>query len=687
MPHTNLQIKLDYYKKVIEESKKSPYYEQYNAVCRELELLVQLSDTLNHPDRIMSETEFRQLNLSYRAVQNACRSYLRSDQLNKFEKDRVKIIKDISNVLEKDMDQLRRCDPKQPGSLADIISRARSHTIVINSKDIKAMGAVLSSRIPLKTPSGKKGFFTADVAYDPDAKWNENVDKCMNAIGNKYPESRKYLEKLKTDREFQMEFRDVCPPATIEEYIAFGMEYAVDDKLAGVAVAIGISDSEEDAKNIIDGSDLLRKALIDFIRDMVPVISQIGIMEEAGIKKGTTISGRNCAMTDMAKLLGCEGLLANSSHMTVMIDGRPVKGVFMETIEGTDINRLKEDDPILNADASLSENPEVLAQITDLQVFDFICCNVDRHMGNMIYDIGKNDNGKVVLKGIKGIDNDCAFGIPDVSSNVKVKQMVKPEKMQFIRESMVKKLKDIKSKSTLRYRLSGNGLTNEEIDAAWERLVMVRKAAKKGVITMVPDDYWKSNLLLNTKTIPGNYLSRMKSLASTAKNTFKETKEVKDIHYVEDSTYKRVMFEKADEIAKFRKQMNKAKALLFNSSEYNLMEKSFKKIEELSKQVKDCGSPENISDELAQNVKQAYAALADKTNKYVQLKSLIPSTVRGQKRIEFALGLLGFAGETLKEMVPGKERMDEVQREEPPKDMDMEENQSEMEDLDGFEIS
>ena len=61
MPHTNLQIKIDYYKKVIEESKKSPYYEQYNAVCRELELLVQLSDTLNHPDRIMSETEFNSL--------------------------------------------------------------------------------------------------------------------------------------------------------------------------------------------------------------------------------------------------------------------------------------------------------------------------------------------------------------------------------------------------------------------------------------------------------------------------------------------------------------------------------------------------------------------------------------------------------------------------------------------------
>ena len=65
MPHTNLQIKLDYYKKVIEESKKSPYYEQYNAVCRELELLVQLSDMLNQPVRIMSEAEFRQLNLSY----------------------------------------------------------------------------------------------------------------------------------------------------------------------------------------------------------------------------------------------------------------------------------------------------------------------------------------------------------------------------------------------------------------------------------------------------------------------------------------------------------------------------------------------------------------------------------------------------------------------------------------------
>ena len=75
--------------------------------------------------------------------------------------------------------------------------------------------------------------------------------------------------------------------------------------------------------------------------------------------------------------------------MKVEIDGVEVDGVFMESAEGTDINRLKKDDPIFQANFKSFENPEALQQVVDLQVLDFICGNIDRHLGNMFYQFKK----------------------------------------------------------------------------------------------------------------------------------------------------------------------------------------------------------------------------------------------------------------------------------------------------------
>ena len=76
MPQTNLQSKIDYYKRVIEDSKKTKTYEKYSAVCTELEKLVEFSDTLNNPDKKMTQTDFDKLNSLYSAVQQACNVYL-----------------------------------------------------------------------------------------------------------------------------------------------------------------------------------------------------------------------------------------------------------------------------------------------------------------------------------------------------------------------------------------------------------------------------------------------------------------------------------------------------------------------------------------------------------------------------------------------------------------------------------
>ena len=48
---------------------------------------------------------------------------------------------------------------------------------------------------------------------------------------------------------------------------------------------------------------------------------------------------------------------------------------------------------------------KVLQQLSDIEVLDFICGNVDRHMGNLIYTV---ENNKIVS--VKGVDNDSSFG-------------------------------------------------------------------------------------------------------------------------------------------------------------------------------------------------------------------------------------------------------------------------------------
>lgn len=675
MPQTNLQSKIDYYKRVIEDSKKTKTYEKYSAVCTELEKLVEFSDTLNNPDKKMTQTDFNKLNALYSAVQQACSVYLGEEKTTKYEKAQERIIKDIARVLEKDTAELAKCDTSKPAAFSEIIENARRYNISISSNDYKAVGAALSSRIPLKTPSGKKGFFTPVSTYKPEGKVKAAIDKHINAIAEKYPETRKNMERFKTDKKLQEEFLKICPSESIEELRSRGLNRAANAVIIDVAKYIGIGKSDRDVVRKLNNDTALEDMISDFIRDIAPIVNQKGVMEEAGIKEGANISGRNCAMTDMAKLLGCENLLANSTHMTIMIDGQPVKGVFMETAEGTDINRLSEGDFILKGKTDMCDNHEVLSQATDLQILDFVCGNIDRHMGNMIYNVVKDENGKISVKGIKGIDNDCAFGTVDISKGDNVMSLVNIKGIQYIRTSMLHKLESIQNKAVLKYRLSGNGLSDDEIDAAWDRVEKVKEAAKQGIIKTVPDNYWQENSLSSLPVIKGgNYLTRIKSLAETANFALEDTAEITDIKYVADNTSKKAIYQKAKEIEKIRQQMDKVSAVLFNSSEYDLMEKSFKTIEKYSKEVRSFAKPEAISDELAKNITEAYKELADKTNRYVKLKKLIPSTTRGKNRIGFALGLLDFASTAVREIAPGLEKMDETKRDVPPPEINVEEN-------------
>ena len=643
MAKTNLQRNAAYYARLFKEAKESPYSEKYNKVCAALEQLVQVTDKIKGVNHKMNQKEYETLVKEYQAVQNACQEYLKGENFNDFEKKRKGIISDISTMATMDMDVLLKCDPMNPGTLSDIMEKSRTERVVLTRKAFEIVGALQSSRIPIITNSGKKGFFTVASKFNIDKEWKKSLEKYEDKFSKVSEECKEKLQLLKTDGAFQSKIAALIPEGTIGRSDRGKIE--VIKQMAHLAHALGMGKDGNEILELFKKDKDLYVKLIDYSNSVMDIAEKQGIMDTAGIKKDSNISSRNCAMTDMAKLLGCSHLVANSVPMKVEIDGLEVDGVFMESAEGTDINRLKKDDPIFQANFKSFENPEALQQMVDLQVLDFICGNVDRHLGNMLYQFKKKKFGGVTFAGIKGIDNDCSFGTPDVVNGKDLMQLIKVDKMKFITKNMVRSLENIKE-PMLKTKLAHHHLSPDEIKAAWDRLNMIKRAAREGKLTMVDKSYWSKNPLLKYEG-EQNYISRIQSVQLSCapnenefKDQYNDQYNDNEIKYAQETvTAAQIMVENEENIRVLREKMDASKAKIFNSSEYNLMKSTFKKIEKYTKEVKKYTNPKEVPEKITNALRNAYIEMAEKTERYISLKKIVPATEKGEKRLEFAKDL------------------------------------------------
>ena len=668
MPKTNLERKSSYYERVIKAHKDSALSGKYEAVYTSLGKLVSISKKLNNPTTKMNPQEFKDLKANYKSVLKECSKFLNSDekQFTDLEKSQRGIVKDIGRVLFKDLKVLEACNPMEPGSLSEIISNSRNYTVHLKKNDIKKVGASLSSRIPMKTSNDKKGFFTPSSTYNYDKEWVEVINK-HSEILKKFPKvSPERLERLKWRTGTIDAFIKYCPNDKIDLYLASNGRDATRKGIAGVEYVLGIAETPSEALKHLDDDKALKEAVRNFIDDMSGMVNQYLVMETAGIKKDSNLSDRNCAMSDMANLLGCSNILAKSVPMTIMVDNEPVEGVFMETVEGTDCNRVKEDDIVLEANQESFNHSKALDQLLDLQVLDYICGNIDRHGGNIIYQFEKDDRGQVYLKGIKGIDNDCAFGTVTAKKGEDVHHLVTPEKMQFIRNETLNKLK-LLDETTIYNHLAPYKLSDEEKKAVLERVENIKEAVQIGRIHVIKEEnYWEKNSLKSKGTVEKNYLGRMKKMSEGCKDWFKVERdkegEIVDnkIHYMHDRRMgNKIMYNNLDAIQKLKEEMNKSKSTFFDSSEYKMMKKRFEKIEKLTLELRnEFKSDDEIPENRAEELENAYIDLANKTNRYIELKKVVPYTENGQMRTEFARNLLDFASTTLngRELNPEKEQ-------------------------------
>ena len=142
----------------------------------------------------MSPEEYQTLVSRYKEVESACEKYSKEkDNFEEFEKKRSRIVEDISSVLKKDLDVLLKSNPLEPGSLYEIMEKARVHQIVLDKDSIKTAGGNQSSRIPIKTK--RNTYISVGILYCiiGICRLSHTVDRlysCGSPMSLKHP--RKY---------------------------------------------------------------------------------------------------------------------------------------------------------------------------------------------------------------------------------------------------------------------------------------------------------------------------------------------------------------------------------------------------------------------------------------------------------------------------------------------------------------
>lgn len=118
---------------------------------------------------------------------------------------------------------------------------------------------------------------------------------------------------------------------------------------------------------------------------------------------------RNVATSRLAYLLDMPDIVAASNVATVKRKGSEdvCRGIAMAEAKGEKLEEV-----LKNARDNQQEvtySPEAIRQLARLQMFDVLCCQIDRNVSNrfVTYEVvGKN----VLITGVQGIDNDIAFG-------------------------------------------------------------------------------------------------------------------------------------------------------------------------------------------------------------------------------------------------------------------------------------
>lgn len=445
----------------------------------------------------------------------------------------------IKDLVSDDLAMLLSHKSGEKVTLEDAVTSARIKSLDVGSQELSSTGGSMSSRIPVEytDSEGKicKGFFTKENNFKP----HEFISQTAATLKQKYPEFSALLDRYEK-ADFRTSLQRLSETLLTEETVgerifemSAYMPYATEQLLTKLA---------ESPK------------YTDFISDFIALQNEYDSTASVFgygdnwlmLDDGANIDSRNSAMSTMAGLLGMPDIIARAEPMEIVIDGKPVKGTFMENAEGREIHHLDSNDPMANYGPEVYDNATVKKQLSDIQVLDYICGNIDRHEGNFFFRFDESDPKNPKCTGITGIDNDCSFGTVDYINSpfVQIGNMfVKPDDMLVISKSAADAVMSM-DRSLMENSLVNYKFTKAELDRCWERIEFMQKAitedkeyykdkpvgaVERGHLRIVNDDEWNSYSLDKLSHVTkGDVLYVATNQFATAANLPKIIKEVKE---------------------------------------------------------------------------------------------------------------------------------------------------------------
>jgi len=639
----------------------------------------------------------------YTRLMAACDAYIKENEKKNrsgMEVGRVECLKGLKGIL---MEDLRALNDSiligEPGTdLLTCIQEGRSIEAAIEDQStIKSEGGQMSSRIPIRlrgeTGRTEEGFFTEkndlksfdeklwSMAGEYKAKYGESSDI--------YKAADKIFRMSYTDAmNFQREIGDSLPNTESERKIMSEIPKVVYSLVSSIVDKKFDKDLKDKFMAETPEGAKLREETLSMLKSAMDYRAFYKMNHiSTGIPNGENIDKRNVAMSTVANYFGLGNIIAEARSFTVKMGGREIKGTFQQKAVGEDIKRITKDSKFVGFakykedDLTAVNSPELKMQLSDLQVIDYICGNCDRHSGNMLYRIETKD-GKPVVAGITGIDNDMSFGTKNGAENKEFEKIVNPEEMRIMRLSTARKVIDL-TPEKLDMILKDMNFTKIEMDNCKKRLSKLQKKIREdymtqerdnidklrvGQILIVEDNKFKDYDVRDLAKIPAdrenvNYFTRIASMAYKVKKivengefaepekkvTYSDAKAVKGkLNFRDEVVRTNVNLDTTEERIRQAKEAFDALGSKWygkDTGNYQWLKQSVNKLETYFRSVREA-NPGSISAEIpeadAVKVDAMFRQIRMAGENYINTHKAKPWTPSGKNRLNAAKEMLKF---------------------------------------------
>ena len=509
----------------------------WQAAMRDLNALMeamkpyQTQDEATKTYPTISQEEYERIDRLFDAAVTSTNIYSKEESNDIHDTVRIQLTKNLKKeFLSKAYIEYKNVRPDPNTSLHDAMEHFRYQNVELTNADLQRVGANMSSRIQMTIDldgQPTKGVFTKHSSFRPEIQYTDLLDE----MKLKYGAFSSFWDALDNRNFYEGGLTSVAPMlfCNSENAVVYDasdeLRQNAMDNFSVVAYLHLYPDINAEFQKYRNDPDFFN-ALFDFSAQAEKLSTSIGVNSEfLGLEPGENIDNRNSAMSSVANLLGVGDLLAKSKQLAVkMPDNHYETGTFMEFAKGKDINRLPAIDEMRVATIEAYEGKEVKEQLANLQALDYICGNVDRHLGNMLYQFDPNTHK---LTGIKGIDNDASFFRRQLGSTSNLGQLPSLNNLGFMDKKMADKILSL-DEGMLGASLHGYGLNEVEIAAAWERVQNLQQAIQQAPLydpekgkdpnaslTLVNSEDW-DKLSLNELRKGNNYFEKINSAQNLA---------------------------------------------------------------------------------------------------------------------------------------------------------------------------